>query len=62
MGLCGLMRKAPGFIGQIKTLSIHPPVALACLGVAASIGLISSLAPAWGASRTPIVEALRTTD
>jgi putative ABC transport system permease protein len=61
-GLCGLMRKAPGFIGQIKTLSIHPPVALACLGVAASIGLISSLVPAWGAARTPIVEALRTSD
>jgi putative ABC transport system permease protein len=60
--LCSLIRKAPGFVGQIKTLSIHPPVALACLGVAASIGLISSLVPAWGASRTPIVEALRTTD
>jgi putative ABC transport system permease protein len=61
-GLCGLMRKAPGFIGQIKTLSIHPPVALACLGVAAAIGLISSIVPAWGAARTPIVEALRTSD
>jgi putative ABC transport system permease protein len=60
--LCSLVRKAPGFIGQIKTLSIHPPVALACLGVAASIGLISSLVPAWGAARTPIVEALRTSD
>jgi putative ABC transport system permease protein len=60
--LCALVRKAPGFIGQIKTLSIHPPVALACLGVAASIGLISSLVPAWGASRTSIVEALRTSD
>jgi putative ABC transport system permease protein len=31
-GLCGLVRKAPGFVGQLKTLSIHPPVALACLG------------------------------
>jgi putative ABC transport system permease protein len=61
-GLCSVMRKAPGFIGQIKTLSIHPPVALACLGVAASIGLISSLVPAWGAARTSIVEALRTSD
>jgi putative ABC transport system permease protein len=61
-GLCGLVRKAPGFVGQMKTLSIHPPVALACLGVAAAIGLISSLVPAWGAARTPIVEALRTSD
>jgi putative ABC transport system permease protein len=61
-GLCGMVRKAPGFIGQIKTLSIHPPVALACLVVAGAIGLISSLVPAWNASRTPIVEALRTSD
>jgi len=61
-GLCSLVRKAPGFVGQMKTLSIHPPVALACLGVAAAIGLISSLVPAWGAARTPIVEALRTSD
>jgi ABC-type transport system, involved in lipoprotein release, permease component len=61
-GLCSIVRKAPGFIGQIKTLSIHPPVALACLGVAATIGLVSSLVPAWNASRTPIVEALRTSD
>ena len=60
--LCSLVRKAPGFVGQMKTLSIHPPVALACLGVAAAIGLISSLVPAWGAARTPIVEALRTSD
>ena len=60
--LCSLVRKAPGFVGQMKTLSIHPPVALACLGVAAAIGLVSSLVPAWGAARTPIVEALRTTD
>jgi putative ABC transport system permease protein len=61
-GLCGLVRKAPGFIGQLKTLSIHPPVALACLGVAVVIGLISSAVPAWNASNTPIVEALRRND
>src|SRR6266850_988741 len=42
-GLCYLVRKAPGFVGQMKTLTIHPPVALACLGVAVAIGLISSL-------------------
>ncbi|HTM50096.1 MAG TPA: FtsX-like permease family protein [Bryobacteraceae bacterium] len=61
-GLCGLVRKAPGFVGQLKTLSIHPPVALACLGVAVVIGLISSAVPAWNASNTPIVEALRRND
>src|SRR5262249_33753133 len=61
-GLCSLMRKAPGFIGQLKTLSIHPPVALACLGAAMVIGLVSSAFPAWSASSTPIVEALRRND
>src|SRR5580704_4685148 len=61
-GLCSVMRKAPGFIGQIKTLSIHPPVALACLAVAVAIGLFSSLVPAWNASGVPIVEALRSSD
>jgi len=61
-GLCTLMRMAPGFIGQLKTLSIHPPVALACLGAAVVIGLVSSAIPAWSASGTPIVEALRRND
>ena len=61
-GLCGLVRKAPGFVGQLKTLSIHPPVALACLIAAVVIGLISSAIPAWSASGTPIVEALRRND
>src|SRR5438093_1941316 len=45
--LCGILRKAPSLIGQIKRLSIHPPVALACLCVAIAIGLPSSLIPAW---------------
>jgi len=58
-GLCSLLRMAPGFFEQLKTLSIHPPVALACLGAAVVIGLVSSAIPAWNASGTPIVEALR---
>ncbi len=61
-GLCGLMRRAPAFISQLKTLSIHPLVAAICLAIAAAIGLVSSLIPALGASRTPIVEALRRND
>src|SRR5712691_3988982 len=61
-GLCSLMRMAPGFVGQLKTLSIHPPVALTCLGAAVVIGLVSSAIPAWNASGTPIVEALRSND
>lgn len=61
-GLCALMRQAPAFISQLKTLTIHPSVAALCLSVAAAIGLISSLLPAWSAAGTPIVEALRRND
>jgi putative ABC transport system permease protein len=60
--LCSFVRRAPAFIGQLKTLSIQPQVALVCLGVAAAIGLVSSFVPAWGAARTPIVDALRQND
>ena len=40
----------------------NPGVALTCVVIAGSIGVLSSLAPALGASRLPIVEALRSTD
>ena len=46
-------------------LSVHAfdsPVAIACVLTAAAIGVMSSLIPAMGASRTSIVEALRSTD
>jgi putative ABC transport system permease protein len=61
-GLCAMMRQAPAFISQLKTLSIQPAVGAVCLAVAAAIGLISSFLPAWAASSTPIVEALRRND
>jgi putative ABC transport system permease protein len=38
------------------------PVAVACVLTAAAIGVMSSLVPALSASRTSIVEALRSTD
>jgi len=60
--LCIMVRQAPAFISQLKTLSIQPPVALACLALAAAIGLASAFIPAWNASRTSIVEALRRND
>jgi len=56
--LCSFVRRAPAFIGQLKTLSIQPQVALS-VSRSAAIGLVSSFVPAWGAARTPIVEALR---
>ncbi len=56
------VRRMPAFIQQLKTLTIAPSVAALCLAVAALIGLISALLPAYQASRISIVEALRSED
>ena len=40
----------------------EPAVAAACLAIAAIIGVLSSLVPALGAARAPVVDALRSTD
>ena len=55
--------------GNTMAMSVLPPirkldptVASACILVALGIGLLSSFIPAWNASRTNIVEALRSTD
>jgi len=60
--LCGVVRQGPAFSDDLKRLSIQPPVAIACLLVAAFIGLISAFVPAWNASRISIVEALRSSE
>ena len=61
--LCIGVRTSPAgnFSQGLKLLSLTPPVALLCLGIAVLIGVLSSLIPAWGASRTSILESLRTT-
>jgi putative ABC transport system permease protein len=41
---------------------VDPLIALTCMAIAAFVGLISSVIPAVSASRTSIVEALRSTD
>jgi putative ABC transport system permease protein len=56
----GVSKAAGGFLPPIAPF--EPAVAAACLLTAAVIGLLSSLIPAIGASRTPIVDALRSTD
>ncbi|MCC7155375.1 MAG: ABC transporter permease [Bryobacterales bacterium] len=61
-GLCAAVRSGPGFLQQTKTLTIQPPVLLALLGLSVFIGVISSIIPAWNASRTTILDALRFTD
>jgi putative ABC transport system permease protein len=51
------------FGGFIPPVSPFDPVnAAACVFTAAAVGLASAFVPAWGASRRPIVEALRSTD
>jgi putative ABC transport system permease protein len=50
------------FFPQFKNLKIVPPVAGLCLVLAGFIGFASAFVPAFGASRIPIVEALRSTE
>jgi len=61
--LCIGVRSSPAgnFSQGLKLLSLTPAVALLCLGIALLIGVVSSLVPAWGASRTSILESLRST-
>jgi putative ABC transport system permease protein len=51
---------AGGFLPPI--MPFEPSVAVTCILTACVIGFVSSLVPAMGAARTPIVEALRSTD
>jgi putative ABC transport system permease protein len=59
--LCFVVSHGPAasFNPALKALAITPVVGLACLGAALVIGLVSSVFPAWGASRTGILDALR---
>ena len=61
-GLIAVLRTLPSTFVNMGTLTVPPWVTLACLLIAVSIGLISSLIPAWSASRRSIVEALKFTD
>jgi len=49
-----------GFLPDLRV--VDPAIAAVCLLLAAMIGLASSLVPAMGASRAPIVESLRSAD
>jgi putative ABC transport system permease protein len=59
--LCGAVRQLPGFFAELKTLTIVPEVMAALLVVAVLIGVASAFIPAWNASRTNILDALRYT-
>ncbi len=58
-GLTYLVRQAPAFIIQLKTLTLEPSVAALILVIGVCIGVASSFIPAWNASRTPILDSLR---
>jgi putative ABC transport system permease protein len=58
-GLTYLVRQAPAFILQLKTLTLEPSVAGLILLIGVLIGVASSFIPAWNASRTPILDSLR---
>ncbi|MBX9602355.1 MAG: ABC transporter permease [Bryobacteraceae bacterium] len=62
MVLAAGIRQGPAVFQQLKQVYITPTVALAGIAAALLIGVASSFTPAWNASRTPILTALRATD
>ena len=60
-GMCGMISHSPAanFTSGLSTLGITPLVGALSLAVALLIGIASSFLPAWGASRTTILDALR---
>jgi len=57
----GAREAMASFVFQFNNLSLPLPMAALCMGIAGVIGAVSSLVPAWNASRTPIIDALRST-
>lgn len=61
--LCAGLRNFSGMMPQLGRVAINAEVALVLpLTVAVGIGVLSALIPAWSASRTPILNALRFAD
>lgn len=60
--LCGWLRNAPSTFADMSRIRLPLSMWGICLGVAVFIGLVSSVVPAWSASRRSIVDALRFTD
>ena len=61
-GLVQVVRHGPTIVQQTKTLTLQPPVLAILIAFSALLGLASAAVPAWKASRTPILEALKVTD
>jgi len=61
-GLCSLLRQSPSTFADMSRVRLPGSMWIVCLAVAASVGVVSSVVPAWSAARRSIVEALRFTD
>lgn len=59
--LCRGARNVLVGFDQLRHLSVQPEIAAVCLVVAAVIGVLSSIVPAFSAARTSIVAAVRST-
>jgi putative ABC transport system permease protein len=60
--ICAALRQLPSTFVNMPDVTIPPVLAIICLALAGTIGIASSMGPAWLAARKPIVEALRFTD
>lgn len=58
-GLTAVVRQGPALNAELKTLTIQPLIAVLILASGVLIGIASAFVPAWNASRTPILDALR---
>ena len=61
-GICEMMRRAPSTFADMSRVALPPSIWAVCMAVAVLIGVVSSIVPAWNASRRSMVEALRFTD
>lgn len=61
-GLCQVLAQGLATFIPPDQVRIGPAVFAALMGVSVLIGVASSAVPAWNASRTPILDALRVTD
>ena len=61
-GIAWVVRQGPAIFAQLSQVAITPSVAAAGMVAAVVIGVASSFFPAFNASRTPILTALKATD
>ena len=62
VAICSMLRNAPSTFADMGRLVTPPWVLGASMGIAVLVGLLSSIVPAWGASRRNIIDAMRVTD